>query len=43
MWIQRFGRYRRATKLDTEEGERQVDALLYFMGEQSEGLFTSLE
>lgn len=41
-WIQRFGRYRRAVKLDLDDQERQVDALLYAMGEQSENVFESL-
>jgi hypothetical protein len=38
-WIQRFGRYRRSGRLDEEEEDRQVDALLYAMGEQSEVIF----
>ena len=42
-WNTRFSRYRRATKLDLDDGERQVDALLYAMGEQSEGIFESMQ
>jgi len=41
-WIQRFNRYRRAVKLDCEDEVRQIDALLYAMGEKSENLFESL-
>ena len=42
MWVQRFGRYRSAMKLDKDDGARQVDALLYAMGDKSEAVFQSL-
>ena len=40
-WIARYGRYRRAVHLDTEDAARQVDALLWDMGEDSEEIFTN--
>ena len=41
-WFNRFSRYRRAVRLDLEDEDRQVDALLYAMGEESEVVFSSL-
>ena len=41
-WITRFKRYRRACRLDTEDADRQVDALLFAMGEASEEIFENL-
>ena len=41
-WISRFSRYRRANRLDLDEDTRQVDALLFSMGPDSEELLASL-
>ena len=42
-WITRFKRYRRACRLDMEDEDRQVDSLLFAMGEASEEIFENLE
>jgi hypothetical protein len=42
-WIQRFSRFRRAVQLDTDDQDRQIDALLYSMGEESETIFENLQ
>ncbi|KAL1259988.1 hypothetical protein QQF64_007815 [Cirrhinus molitorella] len=39
--IQHFSRFRIATKLDKEEGEVQVNLLIYAMGKDAETIFTS--
>uniref|UniRef100_X1ZZB7 Retrotransposon gag domain-containing protein n=2 Tax=Capitella teleta TaxID=283909 RepID=X1ZZB7_CAPTE len=41
-WLTRYNRYRSAGRMDEEEGDRQVDALLYTMGEESENIFANL-
>jgi transposase InsO family protein len=41
-WSQRFKRYRRATKLDAEDGDLQVAALIYSMGPEAEVIFNML-
>ncbi len=38
-WRQRFARFRIATKLDKEDGDVQVNSLLYAMGKQAEPIF----
>ena len=38
-WSQRFKRFRLAEKLHKEEGDIQVSALLYAMGDESETIF----
>lgn len=40
-WRQRFSRYRIATKLDQEDGDVQVNTLLYAMGKESEPIFST--
>jgi len=40
-WSQRFARYRSAARLDLEDGDRQVNALLFAMGDESEAIFES--
>ena len=42
-WIQRFERFRKATGLDKQTGENQVNALIYTMGEQADDIFISFE
>lgn len=40
-WIQRFSRFRIATKLNKENSEVQVNSLLYAMGKDAEAIFGS--
>ena len=40
-WLRRFKQYRSATGLDEEADTRQVDTLLYCMGEEAEEVLTS--
>lgn len=40
-WRQRFARFRIATKLDKEDGDVQVNSLLYAMGKQAEPIFST--
>ncbi|CAL9693588.1 unnamed protein product [Knipowitschia caucasica] len=40
-WRQRFSRFRIATKLDQEDGDVQVNTLLYAMGKESEPVFST--
>ena len=42
-WIQRFERFRKATGLDKQSGENQVNTLIYTMGEQADDIFISFE
>jgi len=42
-WIQRFERFRKATGLDKQSGENQVNTLIYTMGEQVDDIFISFE
>ena len=42
-WIQRFERFRKATGLDKQTGENQVNTLIYTMGEQADDIFISFE
>ena len=42
-WIQRFDRFCKATGLDKETGENQVNTLIYTMGEQADDIFISFE
>ena len=41
-WIQRFERFRKATRLDKESGKNQVSTLIYTMGEQISGRYIHL-
>lgn len=41
VWRQRFSRYRIAMKLDKEDGEIQVNTLLYAMGKEAEPIFST--
>ena len=40
-WRQRFSRFRVASKLDKEDGEVQVNSLLYAMGRDAEPIYNS--
>ena len=40
-WRQRFSRYRIASKLNLEDGDVQVNALLYAMGKDAEPIFST--
>ena len=40
-WIKRFERFRQASELGKKAGERQVNTLLYTMGERAEDIFQS--
>lgn len=40
-WKQRFDRFRFASGLNKQPDEEQVNALIYFMGEKAEDIFTS--
>ena len=40
-WLQRFERFRRASKLSDDPQPRQVDSLIYTMGEKAEDIFKS--
>lgn len=40
-WRQRFSRFRIATKLDQEDGDVQVNTLLYAMGKEAEPIFST--
>ena len=42
-WIQRFERFRKATGLDKQSGESQVNTLIYTMVEQADDIFISFE
>ena len=41
--IQRFERFRKATRLDKQTGENQVNTMIYTMGEQADDIFISFE
>ena len=41
-WKKRFARYRSASKLNEESQERQVDTLIYVMGQEAENAFGQL-
>lgn len=41
-WIKRFERFRIGSKLDKEDGSVQVNCLIYTMGEQAEGIFSTM-
>lgn len=40
-WIQRFERFHKATGLDKQTSENQVNTLIYTMGEQVDDIFIS--
>ena len=42
-WIRRFERFKSASGLDEKPQERQVNALLYIMGDKAEDVFQSFE
>ena len=42
-WIQRFERFCKATGLDKQSGENQVNTLIYTMGEQADDIFITFE
>lgn len=42
-WKQRFDRFRFASGLNKQPDEEQVNALIYFMGEKAEEIFTSFD
>ena len=42
-WIQRFERFRKATGLDKQTGENQVNTLIYTMVEQADDIFISFQ
>ena len=42
-WIQRFERFRKATGLDKQSDENQVNTLIYTLGEQADDIFISFE
>ena len=42
-WIQRFQRYRFASGLEEKAVQRQIDTLIYIMGDQAEKVYTQLE
>ena len=41
-WLQRFERFRSASKLSQDSDDRQIDSLIYAMGEQAEDILKSL-
>ena len=41
-WIKRFERFRQASELGKKVGERQVNTLLYIMGEKAEDISSPL-
>ena len=42
-WIQRFQRFHKASGLDKQSSENQVNTLIYTMGEQADDIFISFE
>ena len=40
---QRFERFRKATGLDKQTGKKQVNTLIYTMGEQADDIFISFK
>ena len=42
-WLQRFERFRTASKLSADPQPRQVDGLIYMMGEKAEDIFKSFK
>lgn len=42
-WLKRFQRYRQASGLDEKSAQRQVDTLIYIMGEEAEKVYAQLE
>ena len=40
-WIRRFERFRIATELDKKEEAKQVNALIYTMGDEADDIITS--
>ena len=42
-WIHRFDRFKSASGLDMKPQERQVNALLYIMGDKADDIFQSFE
>lgn len=41
-WIKRFQRFRQASGLDEKSAQRQIDTLIYIMGEEAEKVHTQL-
>ena len=41
VWIQRFERFRTASKLSAEDEQNQIDSLIYAMGEQAEEIYNT--
>lgn len=42
-WIKRFQRYRQASGLNEKSAQRQVDTMVYVMGEEAEKVYAQLE
>ena len=42
-WIRRFDHFKSASGVDTKPQERQVNALLYIMGDKADVIFHSFE
>ena len=40
-WIRRFERFRIATELDKKDGGKQVNALIYTMGDEADDILLS--
>ena len=41
-WLQRYERFRSASKLSQDSDDRQIDSLIYAMGEQAKDILKSL-